>query len=111
MRRITVLFALFAATQMMATADFLVWENPRIKVPSKVVINASPFDLQDVRLLDGPFLDAMLRDQKYLLGIDSDRLLHMFRVTAGLPPPARPSGRREAPDGVLLGRRRRHVPS
>src|SRR5437764_6634050 len=103
MGRITVLFVLFAATQMMATADFLVRENPRIKVQSKVAINASPFDLQDVRLLDGPFLDAMLRDQKYLLSVDSDRLLHMFRVTAGLPSSARPLGGWEAPDIELRG--------
>jgi len=97
------LFAFVAAAQAMAPADFLVQENSRIKVQSKVPIKAFPFDLQDVRLLDGPFLDAMLRDQKYLLSVDSDRLLHMFRVTAGLPSSAKPLGGWEAPDVELRG--------
>ena len=34
----------------------------------------------EVRLLDGPFRDAMLRDQQYLLALDPDRLLHTFRA-------------------------------
>jgi DUF1680 family protein len=49
---------------------------------------ASPFALQDVRLLDGPFLDAQRRDFAYLLRLDPDRMLHNFRVNAGLAPKA-----------------------
>jgi len=52
----------------------------------------SPFKLSQVRLLEGPFKDAMERDRKYLYMLDSDRLLHMFRVTAGLPSSAKPLG-------------------
>ncbi len=78
-------------------------ENSKIKVANKVPLKASPFDLKDVRLLDGPFRDAMLRDQKFLLSIDSDRLLHTFRVTAGLPSAAKPLGGWEAPDFELRG--------
>src|SRR6476469_144718 len=48
----------------------------------------SPFPLQDVRLLDGPFLDAQNRDLAYLLSLQPDRLLHNFRVNAGLEPKA-----------------------
>jgi len=44
----------------------------------------SPFPLQDVRLLDGPFLDAQKRDLSYLVSLDPDRMLHNFRVNAGL---------------------------
>ena len=62
---------------------------------------AKPFDLTQVRLLDGPFKDAMLRDQRFLLQIEPDRLLHMFRVTAGLPSSAEPVGGWEAPDSEL----------
>ena len=43
-----------------------------------------------VRLLDGPFNDAMVRDQASLLALDPDRLLHTFRLTAGLPTTATP---------------------
>jgi len=52
----------------------------------------APFDLSEVRLLDGPFKRAMELDRNYLHELDSDRLLHMFRVTAGLPSSAEPLG-------------------
>ncbi len=72
-------------------------------VPDKVVPTAAPFPLQSVRLLDGPFKAAMQLDQQYLLSIDSDRLLHTFRLNAGLPSSAAPLGGWEAPDVELRG--------
>ena len=57
----------------------------------------------EVRLLDGPFRDAMLRDQQFLLALDPDRLLHTFRLNAGLPSMAQPLGGWEAPDVELRG--------
>jgi DUF1680 family protein len=68
-----------------------------------VALSAEPFSLSQVRLLDGPFRDAMLRDQTYLLSLDCDRLLYNFRVNAGLPTQARPYGGWEAPSGELRG--------
>lgn len=73
------------------------------KVVSKVAPQAQAFPLTAVRLLDSPFRVAMLRDQKYLLELESDRLLHMFRVTAGLPTSAKPLGGWEAPEVELRG--------
>src|SRR5436305_14239367 len=70
-------------------------------VRDKVRPVAQPFALEDVRLLDGPFRDAQLRDARYLLELDADRLLHTFRVNAGLPSTARPLGGWEAPQGEL----------
>jgi DUF1680 family protein len=52
------------------------------------VVRPSPFPLSDVRLLDGPFLDAQRRNLGYLLLLQPDRMLHNFRVNAGLPPRA-----------------------
>jgi DUF1680 family protein len=107
MRRIS--FAVFAFTLITlvvtaASSAFLAPSPmPALKVPDKVVAAASPFDLADVRLLDGPFHEAMLRDQKYLLAIDADRLLHNFRVNAGLPSSAKPLGGWEAPEVELRG--------
>lgn len=86
-----------------ALTEPLAKENPKMKVPEKVPIQARPFDLRDVRLLDGPFREAMLRDQKYLLSLDADRLLHNFRVNAGLPSSAQPLGGWEAPNVELRG--------
>jgi DUF1680 family protein len=78
-------------------------QSSKVKVQDKISSKAYPFDLRDVRLLDGPFREAMLRDQKYLLGLDSDRLLHNFRVTAGLPSTAQPLGGWEEPKCELRG--------
>jgi len=68
-----------------------------------IALSAEPFPLSQVRLLDGPFRDAMLRDQTYLLSLDCDRLLYSFRINAKLPTQARPYGGWEAPTGELRG--------
>jgi DUF1680 family protein len=44
---------------------------------------AAGFDLAQVRLLDSPFKEAQELDRQYLLSLDPDRLLLMFRVTSG----------------------------
>lgn len=72
-------------------------------VPDTVTLKARPFPLRDVRLLDGPFKQAMQLDQEYLLALDQDRLLHSFRLNAGLPSTAAPLGGWEAPDVELRG--------
>jgi DUF1680 family protein len=61
------------------------------------------FPLRDVRILDGPFRDAQQRDLAYLLSLEPDRLLHTFRLNAGLPTAARPYGGWEAPAVELRG--------
>lgn len=68
-----------------------------------VPIAARGFALTEVRLLDGPFREAMLRDQQFLLSLDLDRLLHTFRLNAGLPSSATPLGGWEAPEVELRG--------
>src|SRR5579862_5457549 len=66
-------------------------------------IRARPFDLHSVRLRPGPMLDALEVNRGYLMRLDPARLLHMFRLTAGLPSSARPLGGWEAPDNELRG--------
>lgn len=77
----------------------------------KVPRVAEPFSLTDVKLLDGPFRDAMVRDQKYLLSLDPDRLLHTFRLNVRLPSSAQPLGGWEAPDCQLRGHSMGHYPT
>jgi hypothetical protein len=69
------------------------------KIPGKV----EPFRLSQVRLRKGPFLDALEADRRYLHLLPSDRLLHNFRVNAGLPSSAEPLGGWEKPDCELRG--------
>ncbi|GMV97869.1 MAG: glycosyl hydrolase [Phycisphaerae bacterium] len=68
-----------------------------------VPLKAVAFPLQDVRLLDGPFRRARDLDRQYLLSLDVDRLLHNFRVNAGLPSSAVPLGGWEEPKCELRG--------
>src|SRR5258708_14820844 len=73
------------------------------KVKSVIPIKARPFSLFEVRLREGPFKHAQELDRKYLLSLDPERLLHNFRVNAGLPSTAKPLGGWEAPDCELRG--------
>src|SRR5262245_64388134 len=72
-------------------------------VVDKVPFRARAFALQAVRLLDGRFKQAQKLAQTHLLSLDPDRLLHSFRVNAGLPSAAKPLGGWEAPDVELRG--------
>ncbi|MEP6610796.1 MAG: beta-L-arabinofuranosidase domain-containing protein [Mucilaginibacter sp.] len=62
------------------------WNDARIKVKPQVPIKAYSFDLKDVKLLSGPFKQAMEADAAYLLAIEPDRLLAAFRAHSGLQP-------------------------
>ncbi len=62
-----------------------------------------PFPMRQVRLLYGPLREAQERNRVYLYMLPNDRLLHSFRLTAGLASTAQPLGGWEAPDGELRG--------
>jgi DUF1680 family protein len=62
-----------------------------------------PFAMTEVRLLDGPFKDAEEWNRGYMKRLDADRLLHNFRLNAGLPSSAEPFGGWEEPKGELRG--------
>jgi DUF1680 family protein len=72
-------------------------------VEDSVQPKARPFDLRHVRLLEGPLLDSMQHNRAFLRGLETDRLLRTFRVTAGLPTAAEPLGGWEKPDVELRG--------
>jgi DUF1680 family protein len=78
-------------------------DRPADRIQPVVPMKAAPFELKDVRLLEGPFRAALMRDQAYLVSLDADRLLHMFRLTAGLPSTAQPYGGWEDPKCELRG--------
>ncbi len=77
--------------------------TPAAPPPTSVGPRLEPFSLRDVRLLDGPFLEMQRRGLAYLLSLDPDRLLHTFRVNAGLPTSATPYGGWEGPKVELRG--------
>jgi DUF1680 family protein len=100
---ICLLFFLSTVVLAMLSWSPPILQSSEAQARERARMKALPFEMQQVRLLDGPFKDAMLRSQKYLLSLDADRLLHMFRVTAGLPSSAKPYGGWEGPKVELRG--------
>lgn len=85
------LFTEIARGQALTTASPL----PSAKV--------EPFALSAVRLLDGPCRDALTWNRIFLMQLDVDRLLHVFRLNAGLATTAQAYGGWEKPDCELRG--------
>ena len=61
------------------------------------------FPTAQVRLKSGPFKEGMEANRRFLLSLPPDRLLHTFRLNAGLPSSATPLGGWEKPDCELRG--------
>jgi len=71
----------------------------REKMPWKV----RPFPITQVRLGEGLCKAAMEADRQYLRSLPTERLLHTFRINAGISSSAQPLGGWEAPDVELRG--------
>lgn len=69
----------------------------------KVSWRVLPFPMKQVHLGQGPCKVAMEADRQYLHSLPPDRLLHTFRINAGIPSSAQPLGGWEAPDCELRG--------
>jgi uncharacterized protein len=69
----------------------------------ETTLHVRPFPLAQVVLNEGPLKDARGWNRSYMLRLPADRLLHNFRVTAGLPSTAAPLGGWEEPTGELRG--------
>jgi DUF1680 family protein len=103
MKIVLILMLCLSMSAVSAQADDLSGSNSRLKVQPVIALQAKAFRLEDVRLLDGPFKHAMELDKQYLLSLDVDRLLHNFRINAGLPSTAEPLGGWEEPKCELRG--------
>src|SRR5579872_4194860 len=66
-------------------------------------IKLKPFALNEVHLGEGPFRAAQGWNAGYMKRLSVDRLLHTFRVNAGIPSNAQPLGGWEEPTGELRG--------
>lgn len=49
------------------------------------IAQMQPFELQEVRITDGPFKNAQDVDMKYILDLEPDRLLAPYLIDAGFP--------------------------
>lgn len=81
----------FWSLVLSVTADTLTMQFPD-KTEPEISFDARPFELSDVRLLDGPFKEAMEHNAEWLLSLELDRFLAWFRREAGLEPKGRVYG-------------------
>ncbi len=100
--------ALDAAPQDPVIDSMRAVASPRQHAPKpgqreKIAWKVEPFPLAQVRLLDGPFKQAMEINNRWLLSLPPDRLLHTFRLTSGIASTAEPLGGWEKPDCELRG--------
>ncbi len=72
--------SLLAATRSTAALPAQATGRPKAKL--------QPFDLADVTLGESAFLHAQRKTEAYLISLQPDRMLHNFRVNAGLKPKA-----------------------
>jgi len=75
----------------------------RVLSLEKSAWKVKPFPTSQVRLRKGLFQDGMETNRRYLMSLPQDRLLHTFRLNAGLPSSATPLGGWEKPDCELRG--------
>ena len=66
-------------------------------------LHITPFPMSQVRLLPGPCQQAADYNRAFMMRIAPDRLLHTFRINAGVASSAEPLGGWEAPRGELRG--------
>jgi len=71
--------------------------------PQPIEMKVDPFPLSAVRLRPSPWKDAQTANYGYLKRLDPDRLLHTFRINAGVPSTAVPLDGWEKPDCELRG--------
>lgn len=102
--------AAIACVPKIASAEMLGAQPPAPEPPQRLRLGEKhvpmlvvPFPLEQVRLLEGPFLNAARTNQQYLDSLPTERLVHNFRVTAGLASSAEPLGGWEDPKSELRG--------
>ncbi|OIN57376.1 glycosyl hydrolase [Arsenicibacter rosenii] len=76
-----------------AIAQYPGQSTDKMSVALKVPVSAFSFNLQDVRITKGPFRENMEREGQWLLSLPVDRLMHSFKVNAGMntPKPGSPT--------------------
>jgi uncharacterized protein len=103
MKNINLKLRLIASLFLMTTICCSPEEENRVKTKGREVVDFKvlPFELTDVKLLDGPFKHATELDEKMLLNYEPDRFLAKFRKEAGLKPKAEHYGGWE--DNTIAG--------
>ena len=92
-----------AANRIFSVAESEPFAAPLQFVRNETAPRLKPFSLGDVTLKAGPLQQARDWNRGYIMRLPNDRLLHNFRVNAGLPSNAKPLAGWEAPTCEVRG--------
>ncbi|MGQ9801371.1 MAG: beta-L-arabinofuranosidase domain-containing protein [Candidatus Saccharicenans sp.] len=95
---LTLLTALPAFSQ-----TFVQPRDPKARATQDMLVRALPVPLNKIRLTGGPLLKAQQLTMDYLLKLEPDRMLALYRQVAGLKPKAEPYGGWDGPGRNLSG--------
>ncbi len=76
--------AISTVVSTLAIGQYVGQHKDVVKVPTKIEVKASSFDLSDVRLLPSRFKDNADREGAWMLSLTVERLMHSFKVNAGM---------------------------
>src|SRR5258708_23724208 len=79
------------------------FQEPLVFTKKEAPAKVEPFPMTQVRILGGAYKDAQDWNLGYMNRLPADRLLHNFRLNAGLSSTADPFGGWEEPKGELRG--------
>ena len=85
------------------TPDVPPFQDTLVFTHQPVPAAVEPFPMTQVRVLGGDYKEAQEWNRGYMNRLPADRLVHNFRVNAGLPSSATPFGGWEEPKGELRG--------
>ena len=77
--------------------------DPEARTIQQKLLRATPVPLNKVRLTGGPLLKAQELTKQYLLTLEPDRMLALYRKNAGLQPKAEPYNGWDGPGRNLTG--------
>lgn len=96
-------FITLAAVIPALSQTFVQPRNPEARASQDMLVRALPVPLNKVRLTGGPLLKAQQLTMDYLLKLEPDRMLALYRQVAGLQPKAEPYGGWDGPGRNLSG--------
>src|ERR1700691_456898 len=86
------------------------FEGPLSFTRQPIAPKVQPFPMTQVRLAPSPFKAAADANREYMDRLSADRLVHNFRLNAGLPSSAEPLGGWEQSHPGREGELRGHLP-
>jgi DUF1680 family protein len=78
------ILALGMAINMSGQSHYPGQHEGKLKLDDTKNVKVLGFNLQDVKLLESPFKDNMMRESKWIMAISTNRLLHSFKTNAGV---------------------------